>query len=70
MEREYEEAIEEEMKTYERSWMRVSQHLEPDATDKALETTGKMHIKDKHKEAIKGKFKGMQPRFISNSIPG
>jgi len=58
LEREYEEAIEEEMKTYERSWMRVSQHLEPDATDKALETTGKMHIKDKHKEAIKGKFKG------------
>lgn len=57
LEREYDEAIEEEMKSYERSWFRVASYLGPDATDKAIETSGKQ-LKDKYKQAIKDKFKG------------
>lgn len=54
----YDDEIKDALKKYEKSWTRVSQHLEMDPGDKVLEAAGKGHLKDKHKQAIKDKFKG------------
>jgi len=56
LEQDYDEAIEEEMKLYLRSWKRVTNHLEVDASVKSIDN--KTHLKEKHKQAIKDKFKG------------
>lgn len=56
LEDEYNECLEEELKAYERSWVRVTHHLEQTPADRGIELKG--HLKDKHKQAIKDKFKG------------
>ncbi|XP_066927886.1 exocyst complex component 7-like [Clytia hemisphaerica] len=53
----YNEFLETELESYERSWIRVTHHLEQSAGERSIDAKGG-HLKDKQKQAIKEKFKG------------
>jgi len=53
----YNEFLETELESYERSWIRVTHHLEQSAGERSIDAKSG-HLKDKQKQAIKEKFKG------------
>ncbi len=67
LESEYKETMDEEMKGYEKSWNKVINHLlevnAPLTAEKLSEAMARGHLKDKHKQGIKDKFKGFNYDF-------
>eukprot|EP00794_Sanderia_malayensis_P009128 gene9128-10101_t len=67
LESEYKDTMEEDTKSYEKSWNKVINHLlevnAPLSQEKLNEAIEKRHLKDKYKQGIKDKFKGFNTDF-------